>query len=44
VDGEVWKYHFVRIDRFINPEDAFRMIKIKVRQIIDEQGDLLFKP
>ncbi|EJF89152.1 HlyU family transcriptional regulator [Bartonella tamiae] len=37
------EHRFVRADKFSSREDAVKMIHIKARQIIDEQGDALFK-
>ncbi|WP_279110639.1 HlyU family transcriptional regulator [Bartonella apis] len=43
IDGEKKEYRFIRADRFTNLDDAVAMIHIKGRQIIDEQGERIFK-
>lgn len=42
VNGQMRQHRFVRSDRFARLEDAFQMIEIKARRLIDEQGDQLF--
>jgi hypothetical protein len=43
VDGELKRHDFVRADRFSSPGEATNFTLAKGRQIIDEQGDALFK-
>lgn len=43
INGEVCEHRFIRADKFASTDVAFDMITIKARQIIDEQGDNLFK-
>ncbi|MHC5307816.1 HlyU family transcriptional regulator [Bartonella sp. LJL80] len=43
ISGEIKEHRFVRADRFSQMEDAVRMIHIKARQIIDEQGENIFR-
>lgn len=41
--GETRSYSFVRADRISNREDLVALAFAKGRQIIDEQGDAIFK-
>lgn len=43
VDGEPKEYRFIRVDTHSNRDDAISFSVVKAQQIIDEQGDLLFK-
>src|SRR5690606_21095078 len=43
IDGEVKRHSFVRADRFSSQDDAASFTLAKGRQIIDEQGEALFK-
>ena len=43
VRGEVRRYDFVRADRFSSKDDAVAMAISKGRQIVDEQGEQMFK-
>lgn len=43
VDGEVKVYEFVRADRFSSRDDVQSFALAKARQIIDEQGSMLFR-
>lgn len=43
IDGEMKEYKFVRADRFSTLEEAADLSLSKGRQIIDEQGDRMFK-
>lgn len=43
INGEMKEYRFVRADRFSTMDDAVRMVHIKGRQIIDENGDDIFQ-
>lgn len=43
VDGETKEHRFVRADRFSSIEDAAQFSLQKGRQIVDEQGDRLFR-
>lgn len=42
-DGETKSYQFVRADRFSSKEDVVTFALAKGRQIIDEQGDAIFR-
>lgn len=42
-DGQTRSYRFVRADRMSNQQDLVAMALAKGRQIIDEQGDAIFK-
>ena len=44
VDGELKSYKFVRADRFSSKEDVVSFALAKGRQIIDEQGDGIYRP
>ncbi len=43
VDGEVKEHAFIRADTFGAKEDADTFSIVKAKQIIDEQGDGLFR-
>lgn len=43
VDGETREHRFVRADRFAGVEDATQFALSKGRQIVDEQGERLFR-
>lgn len=43
VDGEMKEYKFVRADRFSTLEEAADLSLSKGRQIVDEQGERMFK-
>ncbi|WP_299398345.1 HlyU family transcriptional regulator [Pelagibius sp.] len=43
VDGEVREHSFLRADTHASQQDADDFALVKGRQIIDEQGDRLFK-
>jgi hypothetical protein len=43
VGGEVKEHRFVRADRFASLEDALEFSLSKGRQIVDEQGERLFR-
>ncbi|TYR30623.1 hypothetical protein FY036_18090 [Mesorhizobium microcysteis] len=43
IDGEVKEHRFIRADRFPSRDDAIDVTLRKARQIIDEQGDRIFK-
>lgn len=43
IDGELKSYKFVRADRFSSKEDVVSFALAKGRQIIDEQGDGIFR-
>jgi hypothetical protein len=43
IGGEMKEYKFVRADRFATIEEAADLSLSKGRQIIDEQGDRMFK-
>lgn len=42
-DDETKSYQFVRADRFSSKEDVVTFALAKGRQIIDEQGDAIFR-
>lgn len=44
VDGELKSYKFVRADRFSSKEDVVSFALAKGRQIIDEQGEGIYRP
>ena len=44
IDGELKSYKFVRADRFSSKEDVVSFALAKGRQIIDEQGDSIYRP
>lgn len=43
VDGEMKTYSFVRADRFSSKDDVASFALTKGRQIIDEQGDGIYR-
>lgn len=43
VGGEMKEHKFIRADRFATMDDAVNITLIKARQIIDEQGEGLFR-
>lgn len=43
IDGEVREHRFVRADRFAGVEDATQFALSKGRQLVDEQGERLFR-
>ena len=43
IDGEMKEHKFVRADRFATIEEAADLSLSKGRQIIDEQGERMFK-
>lgn len=43
IDGETRSYRFVRADRMSSRDDLVAVALGKGRQIIDEQGDLIFR-
>jgi hypothetical protein len=43
VDGVAMQHDFIRADRFTTLEDAADHALLKARQIIDEQGERIFK-
>lgn len=43
IDGEMKEHKFIRADRFATMDDAVNITLIKARQIIDEQGEGLFR-
>lgn len=43
VDGELKTYRFVRADRMSSREDLVALALSKGRQIIDEQGEAIFR-
>lgn len=43
IDGETRSYRFVRADRFTNKDDMAAFALTKGRQIIDEQGDGIYR-
>lgn len=43
IDGETKEYKFVRADRFSTLEEAADLSLSKGRQIVDEQGERMFK-
>lgn len=43
IDGEVREHRFVRADRFAGIEDATQFALSKGRQLVDEQGERLFR-
>lgn len=44
IEGELKSYKFVRADRFSSREDVVSFALAKGRQIIDEQGDGIYRP
>ena len=43
IGGETKEHRFVRADKTTSPEDAIAISLRKGRQIIDEQGDAIFR-
>jgi hypothetical protein len=43
IDGEVKEHRFIRADRFPSKDDAIDVSLRKARQIIDQQGDQIFR-
>lgn len=43
IDGVVKRHDFVRADRFGSKVDAATYTLVKARQIVDEQGDRVFR-
>jgi hypothetical protein len=43
IEGELKSYKFVRADRFSSKEDVVSFSLAKGRQIIDEQGDSIYR-
>lgn len=43
IDGELKSYRFVRADRFSNKDDMAAFALTKGRQIIDEQGEGIYR-
>ncbi|MGE7469744.1 HlyU family transcriptional regulator [Bosea sp. NPDC003192] len=43
IDGEMKSHRFIRADRFPGAEEAADFAIVKARQLIDEQGERLFK-
>lgn len=43
VNGERKEHRFIRADRFTDRDEAAQLALSKARQIIDEQGERLFK-
>ncbi|MGI9436470.1 MAG: HlyU family transcriptional regulator [Geminicoccaceae bacterium] len=43
IDGEVREHRFIRVDTHSNQDDAASFSITKAQQIIDEQGDHIFK-
>lgn len=43
IDGTVQRHDFVRADRFSSKTEAASMALAKGRQIVDEQGERMFK-
>ena len=43
IDGEVKEHRFIRADRFAAKEDAVDVTLRKARQLIDEQGERIFR-
>ncbi len=44
IGGELKSYKFVRADRFSSKEDVVSFALAKGRQIIDEQGEGIYRP
>jgi hypothetical protein len=44
VGGVEQKHDFIRADTFMTVEDAIEMTFFKGRQLIDQQGDRIFRP
>ena len=43
IDGEVREHRFIRADRFPSKDDAIDVSLRKARQIIDQQGEQIFR-
>lgn len=43
IDGDVKEHKFIRADRFAGLDDAVMVTLNKGRQLVDEQGERLFK-
>lgn len=43
IDGVVKSHNFIRVDTHSNKDDAISFAVVKGQQIVDEQGDALFK-
>ncbi len=43
IGGEMKTHNFIRVDTHSNKDDAVSFAVVKGQQIIDEQGDALFK-
>lgn len=43
IDGTPKRYRFVRVDKHTSREDAVSLIVIKAKQIINEQGDGIYR-
>ena len=43
IEGEVKSYRFIRADRMSSRDDLVALALAKGRQIVDEQGDRLFR-
>ncbi len=43
IEGEVKEHRFIRVDTHSSRDDAISFSVIKAQQIIDEQGDRIFK-
>ena len=43
IDGTLKRYRFVRVDKHSSREDAVSLIVMKGQQIIDEQGDRIYR-
>lgn len=43
IDGELKEHRFIRVDTHSSLDDAIGFSVTKAQQIIDEQGDLVFK-
>lgn len=43
IDGEMKEHRFIRADRFASRDDAIEVTLRKARQLIDEQGEQIFR-
>ena len=43
VDGDTKEHHFIRADTYGSKQDADDCSVLKAKQIIDEQGDKMFR-
>ncbi|MBN9437000.1 HlyU family transcriptional regulator [Bosea sp. (in: a-proteobacteria)] len=43
IDGELKSYRFIRADRFPGAQEAADFALVKGRQLIDEQGEKIFR-